>query len=286
MLDWENLRHFAALAQAGTLSGAARLLQVEHATVARRTALLEAELNLKLVDRRGRRLALTVDGQRIAALVEGMEKNARAIDRAAEGTRFEVTGEVTISAPPALAAAMLMRPLVALRKQHPGLRICMLGEIHEASLDRREADIAIRLSRPVNGDLIIMKLTELTLRLYGSPAYLAQTHPADWAFIGYLENMDAASQQAALLEQMAGQPFCVRASTLEIQCAFAREGGGVAMLPDFMVQGDSDLVPAASDQRPVTRDVWLVLHADMKDSATIRAVVKSIRESFGTLAEK
>ena len=281
MADWENLRYFAALAQAGTLSGAARQLHVEHATIARRIAALETELNLKLVDRRGRRLSLTVDGERIAALVEHMEKDAQAIDRAAESARSELTGDVTISAPPALAAAMLVRPLVALRKQHPGLKICILGETHHASLDRREADIAIRLARPVDGDLMIVKLTELTLRLYGSPAYLNLTQPEDWAFIGYLENMDAASQQAALIQQMAGRSFCIRASTLEIQHALVREGGGVAMLPDFMVESDSAFVAAAADQQPVIRDVWLVFHTDMKSSAAVRTVVKSIREEFG-----
>lgn len=284
MADWENLRHFAALAQAGTLSGAARQLRVEHATIARRTAALEAELNLKLVDRRGRKLSLTVDGERIAALVECMAQNVRAIDRAAEGARSELSGDVTISAPPALAAAMLVRPLVALRKQHPGLKMCILGETQQASLDRRDADIAIRLSRPVDGDLVIVKLTELTLRLYGSPAYLKQTQPEDWTFIGYLESMDAASQQAALIAQMAGRSFGIRASTLEIQYALVREGGGVAMLPDFMAEGDSALVPAASDQRPVIRDVWLTFHADMKGSTAIRAVVKSLRGSFNTAA--
>lgn len=281
MADWENLRHFAALAHAGTLSGAARLLHVEHATIARRIAALETELNLKLVDRRGRRLSLTVDGERIAALVEHMEKDAQAIDRAAEGARSELTGDVTISAPPALAAAMLVRPLVALRKQHPGLKICILGETHHASLDRREADIAIRLSRPIDGNLIIVKLSELTLRLYGSPAYLNQTQPEDWTFIGYVENMDAASQQAAIIQQMSGRSFCIRASTLEIQHALVREGGGVAMLPDFMAKSDSALVAAAADQQSVMRDVWLVFHADMKGSAAIRAVIKSIRENFG-----
>jgi DNA-binding transcriptional LysR family regulator len=280
MADWENMRHFAALAQTGTLSGAARLLRVEHATIARRTAALETELNLKLVDRRGRRLSLTADGERIAALVECMQKNARAIDRAAEGARSELAGDVTISAPPAVAAAMLTRPLVALRRQHPGLKICILGETHHASLDRREADIAIRLSRPADGDLVIVKLAELTLRLYGSPAYLAQTPPQDWSFIGYLESMDAASQQAALIEQMAGRPFGIRASTLEIQYSLVREGGGVAMLPDFMAVSDPALVPAPSGLQPVVRDVWLVLHTDMKGSAAIRAVVNSIRDSF------
>lgn len=281
MADWENLRYFAALAQAGTLSGAARLLHVEHATIARRTAALEAELNLKLVDRRGRKLSLTMDGERIAALVECMERDARAIDRAAEGARSALTGEITISAPPALAAAMLVRPLVTLRRQHPDLKVCILGETRYASLDRREADIAIRLDRPVDGDLIIVKLTELMLRLYGNSAYLKQTQSEDRAYIGYVESMDGASQQVDMIQQMAGRSLSFRASTLEIQYALVREGGGVAMLPDFMAGKDLALA-VASDQQPVMREVWLVWHTDMKDSAAVRAVVKSIRDDFGT----
>ena len=280
MADWENLRHFAALAQTGTLSGAARLLHVEHATIARRIAALEAELNLRLVDRRGRRLSLTADGERIAALVEHMERDAQAINRAADGARSEAAGLVTISAPPALAAAMLARPLVALRKQHPALQICILGETRQVSLERREADIAIRLSRPTDGDFIIVKLAELTFRLYASPSYLKQTPSKDWAYIGYVESMNAASQQAALLREMAGESLHFRATTLDIQHALAREGGGVAMLPTFMVEDDSTLAPAMPDQQPVTRDAWLVWHADLKGSAAIRAVVKSIQEEF------
>jgi DNA-binding transcriptional LysR family regulator len=280
MTDWENLRHFAALAQAGTLSGAARQLQVEHATVARRIAALEAELKLKLVDRRGRKLLLTVDGERIAALVEHMGRGARAVDRAAEGSRSELAGKVTISAPPTFAAAMLARPLVALRKQHPGITICILGETPRASLDRREADIAIRLSRPAEGDLVIVKLTELTFQLYGSPAYLHQTSPEDWAFIGYEERMDAAPQQSALIGRSAGRSICFRASTLEIQHALVRESGGVAMLPDFMAGNDPALVLAGPNPQPVRRDVWLIFHPDMKGSAVIRAVVDAILEDF------
>ncbi|WP_211453675.1 LysR family transcriptional regulator [Collimonas antrihumi] len=281
MADWENLRHFAALAQAGTLSGAARQLHVEHATIARRIAALETELNLKLVDRRGRRLSLTADGERIAALVEHMEKDAQAINRAADGARSEVAGHVTISAPPALAAAMLARPLVALRKQHPGLNICILGETRQVSLERREADIAIRLNRPTEGDFIVVKLAELTFRLYASPAYLNQTPPEHWAYIGYVASMDAASQQAALIRQMAGGSLGFRVTTLDIQHALARAGGGVAMLPTFMAEDDPVLAPAIPDQQPVSRDAWLVWHADLKGSAAIRAVVKSIQEEFG-----
>jgi DNA-binding transcriptional LysR family regulator len=280
MMDWENLRHFAALAAGGTLLAAARQLGVEHATVARRTAALEDELGLKLIDRRGRRLVLTTDGERIAAIVGRMEKDAGAITRAADGARSQLAGEVTISAPPALAAASLTAPLVALHKQHPALTIRVIGESRSASLERREADIAIRLSRPEAGDLTLTKLGDVSFRFYASPTYLIGTTEAEWRFIGYDASMGRAPQQVALAKIASGRPFVFRSNDLEIQQAAARAGAGVAILPDFMAATDSDLVLVAPDVPPLLRGIWLLVHSDMKEAAPIRAVVRCLREAF------
>lgn len=278
MVDWEDLRHFAALAQCGSWSAAARLLRVEHATVARRVAALERDLKLKLVDRRGRRLTLTVAGQQMAPLVERMQRATETIDRAAVGARAELAGTVTISAPPALAAVMLVQPMVALGARHPELRIHIVGETRRASLDRREADIAVRLSRPIEGDLTVIKLGEIAFRLYASPAYLAARQPDDWKFIGYDKDMEAAEHQAALLQYMADRPFALRVSTVDIQLAAARIGGGIAMLPDFMAADDDQLVLAAPNEPPVRQGVWLLVHTEMKNAAPIRVVAQELRE--------
>jgi DNA-binding transcriptional LysR family regulator len=134
MADCENLKSFAALARSGTLSGAARLLTVDHATVARRIAALEEELGLRLVDRRGRHLLLTSAGKRVADLVGQMDTQAQAIERAATGERTDVAGEVTVSATPVSAAEILAEPIVSLRRSHPGLIIRILGETRYSSL--------------------------------------------------------------------------------------------------------------------------------------------------------
>ncbi|MBI1205184.1 MAG: LysR family transcriptional regulator [Rhodopseudomonas sp.] len=280
MADWENLRHFAALAQCGSLAAAARLLGVEHATVARRIAALEREIKVKLVDRRGRRLSLTAAGAQIAPLVGRMQRDTEAIERAAIGARGDLSGVVTVSAPPVLAAAMLAPAIVALGRRHPGLTLRVIGESRRASLDRREADIAVRLSRPTEGDLTVVKLGEMVFRLYASSAYLAATDPNDWRFIGYDKDMEAAPHQAALLRFMAGRAFALRASTADMQLAAARIGGGVAMLPDFMAAGIDGLVPAAPNQSPVAQGIWLVVHSDMKTAAPIRAVAQELRQQM------
>jgi DNA-binding transcriptional LysR family regulator len=107
MSNWEDLRHFEALARLGTLSTAARVLGVEHATVARRVARLEADSGMKLIDRRGRRLRLTADGERYAAIVARMQAETFALERAKVRAQSIASALVTISAPPTLAAARL-----------------------------------------------------------------------------------------------------------------------------------------------------------------------------------
>ena len=97
MRDWDDLRHFIALAREGTLSGAARALGVYHVTVARRIAALEAATALKLVDRRARSYALTDDGRRIAALAAPMEEAAFAVARAAQAAKPAISGEVVVT---------------------------------------------------------------------------------------------------------------------------------------------------------------------------------------------
>mgnify|MGYP000636901199 CR=1 FL=1 len=279
-MDWENLRHFLAFATHGSLSGAARALGVEHATVARRIAALEAHLSIKLVDRRGRRLILTPDGERISAIAHAMGADADAIERAAAGTRAEVSGEIAISAPPSFTAARLVAPLAALQKRHPGLRIRLIGESRSAALEKREADIAIRLSRPEEGELTIVKLAVMTFRLYASRAYLAETPERDWTFIGYDSAMALAPQQVKLRDIAAGRPITLTASTAEIQLAAVRAGVGIAILPDFLTEGDATLQRVSADDAVFRRDVWLAVHSDMKAATGIRTVIEALKAAF------
>jgi DNA-binding transcriptional LysR family regulator len=277
MPDWENLKSFASLVRSGTLSGAARQLAVEHATVARRIAALEEELGLRLVDRRGRRLSLTAAGKRIAELVGPMDAQALAIERAASGERSEVVGEVTVSATPALATAMLAKPIVSLRRDHPDLLVRVLSETRYLSLNHREADISVRLGRPTEGDLTASKVGVVTFHLYGSRTYLDTTSASDWTFIGYDEALDATPPQAALRRLAGDKPLALRSSTIELQLALVRAGGGVAALPDFMAAGDPVLSRARKEE-VARREVWLALHTDLKSSVPVRTVATCLRE--------
>ncbi|TGQ69287.1 MAG: LysR family transcriptional regulator [Mesorhizobium sp.] len=280
MLDWEDLRHFHALSLLGTLSAAARALGVEHATVARRVAHLEEMIGAKLVDRRGRRLSLTAKGQQIADIATRMSEDALTIERAALNADNQHTGTVRVSAPPALATALLAEPFVRLRQSHPGINVVIIGETRYASLGRREADIAVRMTRPEHGDLTVTKIGEIGFSLYADPAYLAETREADWSFIGYEETMASSPQETMLARIAGGRPVAIRATALEFQLAAVKAGGGVALLPDFMA-ADLNLTTLPLPDGPLTRELWLVVHTDIKDVPLIRAVTDELGGKVG-----
>lgn len=278
MTDWEDLRHFVVLAREGTLSAAARLLAVDHATVARRVAALEAATGLKLVDRRARRYQLTDDGRRIAAAAMPMEEAAFAVGRAVQAAKPGLYREVSISSPPSLANALIAPQLFRLRRRHPGIRIKLIGEKRTASLNRREADVALRLTRPQEPGLIARKIGNFGFGLYGAPHYLKETPPHAFAFIAYDDSMDDAPQQKWLKALAAGNEIVLRTNDLENQAAAARTGIGLAVLPHFLGDSDPRLKRYDVTPTPPKRDVWLLVHRDLRATPSVRATMEFLTD--------
>jgi DNA-binding transcriptional LysR family regulator len=274
MTDWEDLHHFVTLAREGTLSAAARTLRVDHATVARRVAALEESTGLKLVDRRSRATTLTDEGKRIAAVAAPMEEAAFAVGRAAQAAKPGVDGEVAISAPPNFASSVIAPQLVRLRQQYPGIHVKLIGEKRRASLSRREADIALRLMRPVEAGLFVRKIGSFGFSLYGAQSYLEKTPPHALAFIGYDASMAGSPQEGWLRTVVGEREVVLRTNDLETQVAAARAGLGIAALPHYLGDGDPRLRRFVVTQKPVSRDVWLAVHRDLRRVAAVRAVME------------
>jgi DNA-binding transcriptional LysR family regulator len=273
MADWEDIRHFVTLAREGTLSAAARTLGVDHATVARRVAALETSTGLKLLERRLRAATLTEDGKRIAAIAAPMEETAFALARAAQAAKPGIGGEVTISAPPNFASSVIAPQLVRLRRQYPDIRIKLIGEKRRASLSRREADVALRLLRPAEAGLFVRRIGSFGFSLYGTPAYLEKTPPHALAFIGYDASLADSPQEVWLGTIVGEREVVLRTNDLETQAAAARSGLGIAALPHYLGDGDPRLQRYVVTQKPVSRDVWLVVHRDLRRVPAVRAVM-------------
>src|SRR5262249_34773107 len=186
-LDWEDVRYFVALAQHASLSATARKLGVNHATVARRVASFEAALGRSLFDRRAGGYGLTLAGKAVLDEALAMDKAALAVSQRLDaGT--EVAGTVRLTTTRALADHFLIDRLDELHKRYPALDLEVTVEARYMSLARREADLALRMGRPKDSDLIARRVGTIHFAFYAAPAYrrkLASAH-----LIGYDEESD------------------------------------------------------------------------------------------------
>lgn len=277
MLDWDDLRFFVALADEGSLSAAARRLKVDHATVARRVQALEEKAGIRLFDRRPRRYLLTEKGQLVAERARRMEGEVFALERDILETEGEAPVEISVSAPPVLTSFYLTPKIAAFYEARPRIRLRLVADVRNVSLIRREADIAVRLSRPTDPSLIIRKAGSVRYLLLASPAYLATRKPEQYGFILFDELLDETPQQVWLKRMAAGRETVLRTNDLSVQCAAAAAGVGIAALPDF-VAATYGLQVAGDEEEHITRDIYLTYHHDLRDSDTIAATVGFLAE--------
>lgn len=274
--SWDDVRYFLELARQGKLSATARVLGVEHSTVARRVAALEATLGLRLFDRLPKSWVLTAEGEGLLDHARRIEEEALAFSRASDGYGA-LRGTVRVSAPPVFASVFLATRLARARDRWPGIAIELIGESRQANLYRREADLAVRLSRPHEQGLATRPLAQMGYALYGAPAWKDKP-VADWEFVGYDELLRETPQQQ-WLEQLAGtRPFNMRTNDLATMLQACRSGLGLAVLPHFMVRGDSAVVQFDAFPCPVSRPIWLAIHPDVRRSARVKAVAELVAQ--------
>jgi DNA-binding transcriptional LysR family regulator len=282
--DWDDLRYFLALHDAGSLSGAARAAGVEHTTVARRIDALEAALAVRLFDRFPKGWSLTAAGRDLVPHARGMEDSLHGLMRAASGAAT-LSGTVCVSAPPALAAYMLAPRLKLALARLSGIEIDVRGETRQADLTRREADIALRFQRPSAPGLAVKLLATVGYQLYASASYLKKRQPAAWEFLGYDALLQDAPQQQWLDKIRDQRRYCLRSNDLGALFHAAAAGCGVAVLPPlFFDIARSGLVAIDAPACPVRRKLWLVMHEDVRRSPPVRAVADEIIALFTSVA--
>jgi DNA-binding transcriptional LysR family regulator len=273
MADWEDIRHFLAVAQAGTLSGAARNLKVDHATVSRRLAALEAALDVRLVDRLPRSCRLTAVGRQMLERAKDMEAGAHGIARLAKAAHAPLVGRVTLSAPPVLVTHLLVTQLTRFRAEYPDIRLSLSAQGQQVSLSRREADVAVRLVRPRESGSMTRKVGAMAFGLYAHRSYAHLGAPERWQFIAFDQNFADMPQQRWLLGIAGDRPVACELNHIDEHLIAARAGIGVVGLPCFIGDRDQDLVRIDEKVPPFGRDVWLLVHRDLRKTPAVRAVM-------------
>ena len=277
--DWEDVRFFVALVRHGSLSAAARALLVNHATVARRIHSLETTLGEKLVDRRPGGYILTPAGMRALSLASDMEAAANRFGRTK--SKFTPSGLIRINASPGLARGFLLARLAKLSAQYPGLALDMATNLRSVSLERHETDIAIRIGRLQDSNLIARRLVSLSYGFYAAPAICKRLASGEeLRFVGFDEKNSDMPEAVWLARQFPGAPLSFRASDFVEQAAAAKAGAGVVLLPHYIALAEPVLHLCQLSPTHPARDVWLLRRRQDRNDPGIKLVADYITRLF------
>lgn len=280
--NWDDLRFFLAVARHGGLSGAARALAVNQSTVSRRITALEEQLDARLFDRQARGYALTAVGEAMLVLAARVEDDVFAVDRSVSGADQALRGVVRITTVDEVLQAVAPA-LAEFRQAYPGIILDVDTDLRAASLTRREADIALRPGfAPTEPDVVGYKLVGMSYAFYASPAYVdARGRPRRVADLRRHDLIGFANERRqSILRSLVEEPEVVfRAHGMPAQAIAARAGIGIAYLPRFMGEPDADLVRVLAPKVDHGFHLWLLIHADLRQTARVRAFVEALSAS-------
>jgi DNA-binding transcriptional LysR family regulator len=284
-IDWEDLRFFLELSRVGSLSEAARRLRVDHSTVARRVAALERELGFRLFDRAPRGYALTARGTAFVAPAERIEAEVFALSRRAAGEAPDLEGTVRLTTIDSFASQIVAPALPAFHRRYPGIVIELISESRALNLTRREADLALRVGRPPEGAMVARRLAKLAYGVYGAREYVRKRpgrnalEPFGEKVIAYDDALAHLPQERWLAQLLPGRRTVFRANSLQSLIAATQAGLGLAVLPRYLGDVDATLTRIELAPPPPTRDIWVIVHSELRRSPRVRAVLDFVVET-------
>jgi DNA-binding transcriptional LysR family regulator len=276
-MPWNDLQTFLAIARAGKIARAAAQAGIDATTMSRRLRRLEARLGTALFEQTREGQVLTEAGEAMLGEVEAMDLAASRVAESATGGAG-LSGALRISLSEGFGTWFVAPRLADFAAAHPRLTVDLVASSGFLSPSKREADLAVVLSRPRAGAVIAGKLADYRLRLYAAKTYLADrdapTRSSDLAdrhhLVGYIPDLlyDPALRYLAEFHPDLTAP--VRSSSINAQHRLIAAGVGIGVLPCFI--GESDpLLTRVLPERSIIRSFWLVTHRDTCQLAKIRA---------------
>ena len=287
--NWDDLRYFLELARRGRLAVVARNFGVEHTTVSRRIAELEAVLDEKLFDRSEKGHTLTPMGEQLMRYAEQMETGAHGIADAAgiahtAHTRSEAVRLVTMEG---IGSFYIAPRLAKLRAEQPHLTVELVTSPQLGNLTRREADVMLSFTRPDSPGVVVRKIGWFSLRLYASRQYL-DTHgvPASASdlkehfFVDYIDELVSIPAVRWLRDAVPAPNIVFRSTSMSAHQSASAGGLGIVLLPSFTAVGDQRLEPVLHGQIEIRRDLWLATHEHSRKRPKIVALMEFIRREI------
>lgn len=283
MRDWDSLRYVLAIAREGGLSGAARALGVNHATVSRQLSRAEEATGIHLFTRLPTGLRPTAAGDQAIARAAAMEAEVLALDLAFASADHTSTGALTVTVPPLVAASGLADDIAAFRSVYPRVDLTVLGSNEPLNLHRREADVAVRVSREPPESLWGRIVTQQKAGWYATASFL-ERHPVPGdgpvpviSFSSWGEPLPK-----SLLTHVPGATVAVASDDMISAVALVKSGIGMARMPHFLGASDPDLIQVPRLPLVDYMPIWVLTHPDMRRVPRVAAFMRFVADGFAS----
>ncbi|WP_428925514.1 LysR family transcriptional regulator [Marinibacterium sp. SX1] len=280
---WDDVKVFLAVARAESLSGAGRKLKMDPATVGRRILRLETAVEAPLFRKSPQGYALTPAGERLLAHGERVEQAMRSGMDAITGSTDRLTGQIRIGAPDGCATYLLPQVCLSIAEDNPDIDIQIVAQPRVVNLSRREADMAVTVSPPTAGQLVVQKITDYHLHLAGSADYLAR-HPLAGTgdlrgrpMVGYIPDMifDA---ELDYLHELGVERVALASNSVPVQLRMTEGGQGLCVAHDFALPSHPGLRRVLTDDISLTRAFYLVRHQSDQKSERLNRFSQLLAE--------
>ncbi|WP_343717226.1 LysR family transcriptional regulator [Inquilinus sp.] len=282
--DWNDLSYFVEVARHGTLSGAARAIGSDHATVSRRIAALEHALGSPLFHRSPVGYMLTPAGAALLPHAERVETAARAATEALGRPQAGLAGKIRLATPDGFGNHFLARHLGKFTAAYPRLTIELVTVSQIQSLSQREGELSVTLAPPARGRFQTERLTEYDLAIYGDAGYLTEAPPVRTRqdlrahrFIGYVDDLVFTRELDYLGEVLPGLSVPLQATSLLGQLNAVLRGDGLCVLPRFIAGQHPALVEVLPGEVRLRRSYWISAHQDQAELPRVRVLREFIR---------
>jgi len=283
-MNWDDLRLFLAVARTGSISAAAKVLDVQHSTVSRRMRKLEEKLGARLIERKNSGYELTNAGEDVKQAALRVEAEMLYVDSAVLNKDSSLAGSLKITAINNMASTVLMPIFAAFSKTYPQVDLHIMVSNIDSSLSQREADIAIRLTNSPTDTLIGKRLVTVASSIYGSRDYLNQLGKKNLQpkWIG----VDCCTFHKSWTKHSSGeQPHQFFSDDTLLTLSAIKQGLGISYLPCFMGDADTELERYCDPDPEHNLGLWLLLHPDLKHTARVITFRTHMLESIKQLSD-
>ncbi|GAA5179653.1 LysR family transcriptional regulator [Niveibacterium umoris] len=285
--DWDLIRAFLAVVDAGSLTAAAGALATSQPTLSRQIAQLEQQTGAALFERTTRGLSLTEAGDALVEPARRMQAAAQALALAAAGRAQTLAGTVRLTASEMMSAHVLPPILVQLRAAHPEIEIELVASNRVDNLLAREADIAIRMVRPDQGSLVTRHVADYPIGFYAHADYLKGRAPVtpdnfaehDWVGLDQSPQLIDGFRSAGF--NIDRHFFAFRCDNNIVGWEAVRAGMGIGITMQRVAERDPQLVRLLQEFPLPSLPVWLTAHRELRGSPRMRIVFDALAEALG-----